>query len=1039
VQVNKRASREPGRGVFLALFLLSGFTGVVFEVVASKLLGLVMGNSVYSITTVVTSFMAGLALGSALSERIARGRRPLVVYGALEVGVAVCCLALPFALDAVQPLLKLAYAHFADSFYVMSAIRFALAFTILLVPTTLMGATLPVLATGLARDRESIATTVGLLYAINSLGAVAGALGASFVLLPSFGIALTLKLTALIDLAIGYVAYRADWWRGDEVAAEPRAPADAVAIDGEPEPSHSLPALASALALAGFAAMVYEIAWTRALILVIGTSTYAFAMILASFIFGISLGAFIATRLERFGTPTGTLMAGFSAALSVVGLATLPLICQLPMWLMDLLTDFSNHWWLLQLVELTMVGAVVAVPATLMGTCFPLAAKLAVSREGLTRSLGRLYAANTAGNIAGSFTSGAILIPRMGIESTIAAASMIEGLVAAIFCLALVPADKRTRLQLAAGALLLPVVVYSALPGWDQLMMNSGVYLYAGLYHRTARSNQTDIRNAVRLSGRTVYYKEGISATVSVRELTSGDRGLVVNGKTDASSVSDMKTQRFVGHLPMLMHKDPKKALVIGLGSGVTLASLLAHPVEKADLIEISPEIVEASKFFARENRDALSDPRVKLTVTDARNHLMLTDERYDVIVSEPTNPWIAGVASLFTQEFFQSLRAHLNPGGVCGAWVQAYSTTTHDFKAVIATFRSVFPHVTFWRSTKGTDYLMIGTETAVYPDRKLLEQKYKVSLVKTDLAEIGIEDTSDLLAHFIATPAKLDPFVAGGLILTDDNLALEFSAPRNLYLKDQPALGLPESLLEDVTPHLSIVCMREREELARVVSARREIANALGYLRGGDFEAAVDALKTAKKLAPKERGSMKIVQALYLGLSSLLEKAGRSDEALVWLKRILDLHPDDPELFNELGNLCGTNGKTGDAETYYKKALSLDPRHVAALKNLGVVYYQTGRFEEGIKAYEQVVRLSPYEAKMHNNLGILYEKIGRFEDARRTWNAALKVDPGYDAPRRNIEMMEQAMSAKVEPKMLIRGVEKPGAPRVELIKGGRI
>lgn len=1035
--MHKRAPQEPGRGLFLALFLISGFTGVVFEVVSSKLLGLVMGNSIYSITTVVTSFMAGLALGSYLADRIVRGRRPLVVYGLLEAGVAMACLAFPYALELAQPLLKYAYMASNEHFAIMSLVRFALSFAILLVPTTLMGATLPVLATGLAKKGESVSSTVGLLYAINSAGAVAGALGSSFLLLPSFGISTTLLLVALVDLIVAYVAFRADWWRAKQNASYGAAVADTPEESAEPvaEAGTRLApprVLAVALALSGFAAMVYEIAWSRALVLCLGSSTYAFSMILAAFISGISLGSFIISRIEG-QVPTGRLLAGCTAALAAFGLCTLPMLSQLPVWLMDLLMDFSNQWWLLQAIELALVMMVVGLPATLMGTTFPLAARLAVHGERFTQSLGRLYAANTAGNIAGSFCAGALLIPLFGIENTIALASQVVAVVSALFCLTLLTEERKIRIQLAGAVLVMPALLFSVLPGWDQLMMNAGVYIYAGLYHKTARTNQMDLRAAVKLSGKTIYYKEGISATVSVRELNSGDRGLVINGKTDASSVSDLKTQRLMGHLPMFMHQNPEKALVVGLGSGVTLASALAHPAKQVDIIEISPEIVDASRYFALENRNALNDPRIRLHVTDARNHLMLTDEKFDVICNEPTNPWIAGVASLFTREYFQSLRSHLKPGGVCSAWVQAYSTTTHDFKSVIATFRSVFPHVTFWRSTKNTDYIMIGTEEPRFVTRELLAERFRQAGIKADMQEVGIEDVPDLLSHYICTPETLQKFVKGSPILTDDSLALEYSAPRNLYTKDAPAQGLAENIQEPVTPHLNFFCLREQEDFERKVVARRHITNALTALRVGDFDEAVKNLTIARQVSPMEKGSMKLVQALYLGLSSLLEKSGRSDEAVVWLREVMKHHPDDPELLNEMGNVCGQNGKQKEAEEYYQKALRADPNHVAAQKNLGVIYFQTGRYDEAIRAYERVVHLSPFEAKMWNNLGVLYEKVSKPEEAKRAWKEALKVDPGFEAPRKNLEGLAASLTAQPRAMLLIRGVEKPGAPQQEM------
>ncbi|MBI4863976.1 MAG: fused MFS/spermidine synthase [Candidatus Riflebacteria bacterium] len=1002
----KADNEGPGRRFFLVLFLASGFAGLVFEVVSSKLLGLLMGNSIYSITTVVTSFMAGLALGSFLADRICRGRRPLMVYGLLEAAVGLFCLSFPFMLDLAHPILKIAYAHLQDHFYLLSLIRFVIAFGLLLIPTTLMGATLPVLASGLSRRGTSVSETVGLLYAINSLGAVLGSLGSSFVILPALGISTSLKVIALVDLSIALLAFWADRrWQAASTVDQEASTGPATESVPDPVP---VGALVAALGLAGFASMVYEIAWTRALILVIGSSTYAFSMILASFIAGISLGSYVASRLERWDVKPQSILVYALGGVSVTGLSTLPLIGQLPIWLVDIMIDFSKQWWLLQAIELGLVMMVVLVPATLMGMCFPLTARLLIqSREGVTQKLGRLYAANTAGNIAGSFSAGALLIPVFGIQWTILAASIVEGATAAILSLVLLPWPLRPRLKAAGAALLIPVLLYQCLPVWDHMVMSSGVFLYAGLYVKGAHRSQADYREAMHRYGRTIFHKEGTSATVSVREHVDGDRGLVINGKTDASSVGDMKTQRLMGHLPMLLHPSPDDALVIGLGSGVTLSSVLAHPTRRVDLVEISPEIVEASRYFVRENRNCLGDPRVHLTITDARNHLALTDRKYDVISSEPTNPWIAGVATLFTQEFFQLLRDHTKPGGVVAHWVQGYSQSAEDFTAVVGTFRSVFPYMTLWKSTRGVDYIMVGSDKPLLPDRQLLARRFDDSRILRDMVEVGVEDATDLLAHFLATPKTLDAFVAGSYLLTDDNLRLEFSAPRNLYRRDKPFYGMAEVTQEDITEYVTFPSEAERQRTRTIVTARRYLADSLGYLQAADIDSAIKALREARRLAPLEKGSVKLVQTVYVGVTTLLEKMGRSDEAAAWLKQIYALHPDDPDLLNEMGNICGLSGNYADAAQYYLKALAKEPDHLGAHKNLALVYYSTGRDQDAIREYEKVIALSPYEAKMLNNLGILYEKVADLEKAKRSYRLALQVDPAFEAPRKNLKDLE--------------------------------
>jgi spermidine synthase len=1027
---------QANQAAFLALFLVSGFTGVVFEVLSSKLLGLVMGNSIHSITTVVTSFMAGLALGSLLADRICAGRRPLAVYGALEAGVAACCLAFPALLEMTQPLVKLAYAHLQDSFYGMALVRFVLVFGLLLLPTTLMGATLPVLAAGLAGGGRRPASTAGILYAINSLGAVLGALSSSFLLIPELGLSLTLKVVALADLAVAFIAVRAD--RRLQAAPEggrrppagpsgPGAPGGEVDCeDGGGAGGARLVVLLVALSLAGFSAMVFEIAWTRALILVLGSSTYAFSMILAAFIGGISLGSWAATRLESVGpeasrkgpaTPPASVLVGLLAVISIVGLLTTWSLGRLPLVMVDVMIDYARQWWLLEAVEMGLITLIVAIPATFMGACFPVAVRLVVrSQERLAHHLGRLYGASTLGNIAGAFCAGALFIPRWGIEGTILRASVVEAFTAALVGLAWLPWPRGRRVRLAAVLVAAPLLVSHVIPPWDKLVMSSGAYLYAGIYVKAATDAKTSLITAMRMAGDTIYYKEGVSATVAVREVGNGDRGLVVNGKTDASSVADMKTQRVVGHLPMLLHPAPERTLLIGLGSGVTLASLLEHATRRVDVIEISPEIVEASRYFLKENRNGLADPRVSLTITDARNHLILTDDRYDVIVAEPTNPWIAGVASLFTREFFQAQRAHLKPGGVCAQWVQAYSTSTEDFKAVIGTYRSVFPYVTLWRSTRGTDYILIGSEKPLLPDGPLLARRFLVPGIRNDLSEVGIDDVPDLLAHFLATPRGIDPFVTGAVMLTDDSLRLEYTAPRNLYLRDQPAEGLAETLQEDITAYLPFATRAERESSRKLIASRIHVSHALCYLKAGDFEHAVESLHAAKELAPLGNGVSRLTQAFYGGLTTLLERVGRSDKALEWLREIASKRPDDPELLNELGIACSDSGDLEGAELFYKKAIEKAPEHLAAHKNLGVVYYRKEQWPLAIRQYEKIVALSRHEAKMHNNLGILYDRVGATDKARRSWQTAMELDPAFEAPRRNLVELDSKPAVPVVP-----------------------
>ena len=543
------------------------------------------------------------------------------------------------------------------------------------------------------------------------------------------------------------------------------------------------PLLACAAAgVSGFAALVYEVAWTRLLALVIGPTTYAFATMAAAFIGGLAIGSSVGTRIARRTAAPAVWLAAMLATSSVAAaVAAYIAATEMPLVVAAQVADPNAAFTRLVVRQAIGVGLLLLPMTLALGATFPLA--LAVA-SGSTSTVGadaaRVFAANTAGAIAGALVAGFALVPWLGLQATFRAAAVL-GAVGGAACLALALRRQRpqspARFLWPAGVAIAALAAILLLPAWDRELLASGAYKYAPLLG-------TGNLDTLLRAGELQYYKEGAAATVSVRRLT-GTTSLAIDGKVDASNAGDMLTQRLLGLLPVLLHGRAEDIAVIGLGSGVTVGSALAPgTVRRADVIEISPEVVDASRFFDRESGAPLSRPGVRLIVGDGRSHLLLTPQRYDVIVSEPSNPWMAGVATLFTREFFEAARARLKPGGLLCQWAHTYDISRDDLQSIVRTFASVFPEGTLWMA--GGDLLLIGPRDGAVASRMTaIEAGARQGTAAALLADVGIaEGTAPfaLLSLFVGGPGELARFGGGARIQTDDHTALEYSAPRGIY-----------------------------------------------------------------------------------------------------------------------------------------------------------------------------------------------------------------------------------------------------------------
>ena len=888
--------------VSTALFL-SGAAGLVYQVVWLRMLGLVFGHAVDALTAVLVAFMSGLALGSALGGRLSsRARAPLAIYAWLEAGIAVYALCLPPGLPGLTRVSLTLRDALGLSYEGWSLVQVALAFLVLLPPTVLMGATLPLVSQALASGGEAPGRRVGALYAVNTWGAVTGTLAAGYFLLPPLGNRVTVWIAAGANLTAAALALTVAR-RGAALA-----PPSVLSARGEEASSRVAWLIPAAMAVSGAVAMVFEIAWTRALSLLLGSSTYAFTAMLLAVLIGLAMGS--AVYAWRWGTrPVGPATlgviqggVGLSAAVVLVSFDRLP-----DLILAALRVSTVPSW--VDLVEILVSVTALTMVTLWMGAAFPCAiAAWAPAGACVGRGVGRLYAANTAGAIVGVLLGGLVLVPTWGIHGSLKMA------VAAtlMLCGALLVAGPGSimRRSLPAAAALALALFVTFLPDWDRRLMSSAPAVYAPSYLRAGAGRP--LREIVR-DQEILFYRDGRSGTVAVTR-ERGQVFLRINGKIDAGTVVDMPTQIMAAHLPLLAHPAPRSVFILGMGSGMTAGAAARHPVERVDVLEIEPAVIEASRFFRDFHGDVLRDPRVRATIGDGRNFLQASSAAYDVIISEPSNPWMSGLAALFSREFFLLARARLRPGGVMLQWVQSYNLAPEHLKMVVATFREAFPATSIWEPTPG-DFLLLGRVDRVPLDARRLRERWETEpRVRADFERLGMGGWAGLLGLFVLGEEDAARLAAGARLNTDDRLPLEFGAPRALYLETSlPNRAMVASFRSADLPALT-------PESAPLIDQRgNRYWVGVGCLRRGDPAAALAHFERVLQLDPTHTPA-----AIAAAMAAL--QLGRPAPALDFAQRALARPPAPPAALFLAGVSAWWLGRGEEAGSYLERASALEP-----------------------------------------------------------------------------------------------------------------
>lgn len=779
------------------------------------MLGLVFGATTLAVSTVLAAFMGGLALGSALAGRSGgRVKRPVRAYGLLEIGIAFYALAVPLLFRLVDNLYAIIWQHFHPGFFTFSLWRFLLSCLMLLLPTTLMGATLPLLSAALARAPGQTSTSITKLYTRNLAGAICGSIIAGFLLLPTFGIRATIYIAAVINIVIGLVTILAD--RRNEVSARVETDNPGVASSEESsagtgdfhfagEQGDAKFWLCCAF-ISGFVTISTQVAWTRMLAMIIGSSTYAFSIVVALFLLGLSAGAYVIARRSLSGQLREAVLKVEVATAGSLFLS-LFVVNRIPGLLVNMGIRLNiASWGGLLTLQILSVALLILLPAFLMGMVMPLVLVWVGtnSPDQSVRLVGRSYAVNTIGAIVGAFGAGFFLIPKFSTRFTILFAAALCIIVGGLAYQPPVGAKDRDLQRGVAAGLTMALIVLLFVFAPRMNLADLSIGAYDSLVRVIAKTRGTVDDGTAQQRGPEVHellmYEEGPTSTVSVRkdwDITS----MAINGRTNASDREDMPTQVMLGQMPLLLAPRLKNALVVGYATGVTAGAILQSPIESVECVELEPATVNGSRFFEHVNNHPLNDPRLHLIIDDARTYLRVIPTRYDIIVSEPSHPWVPGVANLFTREFFQLGRDRLNDDGIFVQWLQIYQLSTDSLRSVLATFHETFPHVLVFRvegAWKGKDLLLVGSKTPLTPDQisARIKERFSDPRMAAELARVNMKSEVDVKAWYVCDESQLGPAVAGAVINTDDNMHIETTVPREAF---RPLMGTNAAWIESL------------------------------------------------------------------------------------------------------------------------------------------------------------------------------------------------------------------------------------------------
>jgi spermidine synthase len=757
--------------LLLVLFIGSGCAALIYEVVWFQLLQLVVGSSAVSLGVLLGTYMGGMCLGSLLLPRYVSTREhPLRIYAIIEGGIGVCGLLVLLIL----PLLDHVYAAIGGHGFFGILLRAAIAAICLLPPTLLMGASLPAIARYVESSPRGV-SWLGFFYGGNIAGAVFGCLFAGFYLLRVYDMPTATYVAAAINAGVAWLSYR----------LSTRTPYQPSPPDDSPAPASSN-AIYIAIALSGLTALGAEVVWTRLLSVMLGATVYTFSIILGVFLTGLGLGSALASHLSRqIKRPRVALGVCQILLAAAIAWTAYTLADALPNWPINPL--LAKHAVFNFQVDIMRCLWAIFPAAFLWGASFPFALAAAASRsEDSGKLVGEVYAANTVGGILGALAFSIVLIPWIGTQDSqrlLIAIAAIAGLIVLAPLARSLPKSGIIAMIASVAAIVWMISAISPVP-WLAVAYGRRMLL---------QSNP----------GHALYVGEGRNSSVAISELPDGKHYFHVAGKVEASTEPyDMRLQRMLGHIPALFHQNPKSVLIVGFGAGVTAGTFVVEPtIEKITICELEPLVPPAAtEYFQRENYNVKNDPRTTIHYDDARHFILTSKDKFDIITSDPIHPWVKGTSSLYSKQYFELVKQHLNPGGIVTQWVPLYESDMATVRSELATFFDVFPNGTIWGNDidgEGYDIVLLGQVDPLNVNIDSLEERWnrpEYSRVAQSMADVHFRSALDMLGTYGGRASDLKRWLAGADINDDMSMRLQYLAGMGLNF-DSPATVYTEIL----------------------------------------------------------------------------------------------------------------------------------------------------------------------------------------------------------------------------------------------------
>ena len=1029
--------------IILACFFASGFLGLVYEIIWIRRLGLIFGTTVFSITTVLSAFFGGLAIGSFVFGKFAdHFKNPIKIYAILEFAVGIFALLFPSFLKLYGGFYNLIYEYVYQSFVLATAIKFILFVFLLIIPTIMMGGTLPILSKYFIRSNEVIGKRLGIIYGINTAGATLGVFLCGFYFMHLLGVDSTNYIAGGINIIIALFLYfvsrnietpspnietsekpklssRILWdsvWKNVQKSPfiplfqrgklnstfeklSPNSPFIKGGKGGFKNATFHY--ISVCFFLSGFASIGYEIAWTRYLSLPLANTRYTYTMILAIFLLGTALGSLIFARLfDRIKN-----RVRFFACLEI-GIGTSAFLLSPIVYYFAIKIKYS-----LILYDFLACSILMFIPTLLMGATFPIVVRIMTKDYGsIGNWTGKLYAINTFGCILGSIVAGFVLIPLLGIKLSLGILIAIN-IVIGLFCL--FRDSKKSWI-------------------FNSIIVSVTVIVFIIIHFSMKIDIPRDFLNIIKgKSEEIISIEEGLENTVWVTTNSQNQQKSIwanqtVLGRTLTNEPYTFSPQIIQGHIPMLLHRgSPKKILGICLGTGQTFGSILSYDIEKMDLVEISKTIANiASEEFRNYNRNLIGDKRVNLVISDGRDYVAHTKNTYDIITLEPSPPEEAGIVNLYTKEFYGFCYKRLNADGIMSQWLPIYSTHPDETARIIKTFISVFPNSLLWYNS--ADLILLGfkgdikfgiDKIGILLANKVISDDLSISYL--DSKDSYLKNQYPLLACLLMGPDELRDFSESYLPITDNHPDLEYTFLKYERLADKSEMMViynAEKIKQYLAP------LKKYYTDNNIILDQVSFYDYFGVPKRqlSPAEANASALHTKTKNQLGQQAIVKTMESIrsrYIGrlfaeaYNRIATTKDNPTEAIALCKKALEYDPNYGMAYGNLGSYYYNQGDLAQGINYYKKAVELLPDLPYLWHVLGSVYWTSNSPENAINAWLNAVKHRPKFAEAYNDLGVVYTNLGRYQEAIISYKGAIMAKADYADAYYNLGLAYEAIS----------------------------